>query len=369
MLKLIKLIKLVFLLFICSLMAPFPSLQSEEEPSYFVNAEVNCSSFLVENKANYYKYHCWLAFDEDPLTAWNEGTSGPGLKEWIEINFSKPILIDRLEILPGFFDSRWFKLNHRIKKCALYFDNYNLKASFEDKMQPGIVNLEQPIKTKTMTLWIEEVYLGTAYDEACISEIRFYYNNKKININSEAVIKKIKSLAGKDPWGSPEGYFYYYHENYTHIRKFFFPDGVFIKQSEGLEENYYQLLIGKWNYNPNTAKITVELSASYRADGVGEYLTLPLAFRIYKEFITSHKTIAQREVWDWKELIDLAESIIPSEDYTIELITPYHYDLYRTDYAQQLRGYIRLRQADYERLKDVDFFPYPDKVDQSRERH
>jgi hypothetical protein len=158
---------------------------------------VQASSFLPDDKITN-RYHPIMAFDNDPLTVWSEGATGPGIGETIEITFAEPITIDAIEIMPGYFDGGHWKSNNRVKRAIIFLDDQTMRAYFPDEMRPCIVN---PVKAITITrfkLEITDIHQNyqnnpVKYDDnTCISEIRFYAQNKPIKINAGKIIDRIQ---------------------------------------------------------------------------------------------------------------------------------------------------------------------------------
>ena len=88
-----------------------------------------------------------MAFDGDPSTAWNEAVEGNGIGQRIELTFERDVRVDANELMAGYFDSRYYQKNNRVRK-----------------------------------LEIRETYQGSRWNDTSISEIAFYYQGMKIRL-------------------------------------------------------------------------------------------------------------------------------------------------------------------------------------------
>ena len=150
---------------------------------------VVASSTLTPEASTTYRYNAELMFDGNPLTAWAEGGAGSGEGETVVVSFSDPVRFDEIEVMPGFFDQRWYKSNARVKE--LQIDLYGASddqvgggtASFTDTMTPQRVRMgAEGIEKVVIT--IVSVYAPEQKDLA-ISEISFWNSGAKIPIRTE----------------------------------------------------------------------------------------------------------------------------------------------------------------------------------------
>ena len=172
--------------------------------------EVKASSTLLDNPGATYphnqrviRYSPDKAFDGDPLTVWAEGAEDEGINEYIDIQFSwsgsKEILIDRIGIMPGYFDEKYYEKNNRVKKAKIEFRDYSNSGyeyvtitnefEFRDEMAIQYKNLDKPVEAGAISLTILDVYKGNQWNDTCISEIAFYYKGKKIDLVYNSRIK------------------------------------------------------------------------------------------------------------------------------------------------------------------------------------
>jgi hypothetical protein len=103
-------------------------------------SSIAATSMLTE-KFDRNMYQPVKAFDGKPDTGWMESVPGPGIGEWIEIGFDQPVTADKLMVSPGWFDSRYWASNNRIKTMRIELDDFAIDISFKNYMTPQPVNL------------------------------------------------------------------------------------------------------------------------------------------------------------------------------------------------------------------------------------
>jgi len=135
------------------------------------------SSYLNNNNT----YCAMNTYDDDTRTAWVEGAQGNGIGEWIKIylqnKWNENNIFNELHLLTGYNkNEKVFKENNRIKKALIEFSSgQNITVNFIDTINYQIVPIhKQTIKWAKIT--ILEVYKGTKYNDTCISEVKFEYN-------------------------------------------------------------------------------------------------------------------------------------------------------------------------------------------------
>lgn len=113
--------------------------------------------------------------DGSLTTAWVEGVSGPGVGEWIRLDFDLEVPLSRARITPGYFKSaKAWAHNNRVASATLHFsDGSSRSISFADQMEAQSFELGG-IKTRWVRMTIENIYGGTVDSEDTpISEIAF----------------------------------------------------------------------------------------------------------------------------------------------------------------------------------------------------
>lgn len=120
-------------------------------------------------------YSPYNLIDRKSNTIWAEGAEGPGVEEFIRIDFNKDKIVKKLYIINGSAKSeRLYYANNRVRVLRLDFGDGEIK-DFE--LQDGVmgeqeIDLGKGIKTPYVGMTIYDVYYGNKYDDTCISEIR-----------------------------------------------------------------------------------------------------------------------------------------------------------------------------------------------------
>lgn len=143
--------------------------------SYYSWDQVSASSTLApEGKL---RYDPLLVVDGDLNTAWVEGRSDAGIKEWVRLDSRQSRMVSRIEIKNGYAASeRLFLANNRPSKLKIEFsDGATLIAELKDGYgAENIIQLPKPVTTSSINFIILDVYAGNKYNDTCIAEIRVY---------------------------------------------------------------------------------------------------------------------------------------------------------------------------------------------------
>lgn len=159
-------------------------------------------------------YQADRAIDGDVDTAWSEGVRGPGKGEGLVFIFDEPVLIDLIEVIPGYAKSETlFVGNHRLSEgwvsfhpwpdagivpspvapkyarrtdvpvaCDISTDNVDAVVMVGEPEEPVPLRWDlsshwcrNPAagKTRFVVLRIGDVLQGRRYDDTALSEIRF----------------------------------------------------------------------------------------------------------------------------------------------------------------------------------------------------
>jgi hypothetical protein len=144
---------------------------------------IRASSSLPDNPAEQneallrrIRYCSDKAFDNRADTAWAEGAPGAGLNETITIKIVRPITLDELEVMPGFFDARYFKANNRIKRFRLESGDGRWKEEFacSDNREAQRRKLTKTVQATEIVFTVLEVFKGEKWDDTCLSELAFF---------------------------------------------------------------------------------------------------------------------------------------------------------------------------------------------------
>jgi len=133
------------------------------------------SASSILEASNTRDYRATNLLDGDLATAWNEGVPGPGIGEWVRLEFSRPLVLDRLELANGYQqDADRFYANGRVKSLELvYSSGATQLVELLDEM--GYQKIEPAVReTEWIELVIVSVYPGRAWDDTALSEVRVY---------------------------------------------------------------------------------------------------------------------------------------------------------------------------------------------------
>jgi hypothetical protein len=130
------------------------------------------------------RYCADKAFDNRTDTVWAEGVTGPGTGESITITLQHAIDIDAVEIMPGYFDPRYWKANNRIRRFELKTGDSTWKETFlcQDKRTAQRYQLSRRISAKEIIFTVLESYKGTKWDDTCLSELVFLSRAKSYEL-------------------------------------------------------------------------------------------------------------------------------------------------------------------------------------------
>jgi hypothetical protein len=112
--------------------------------------------------------------DGEPATAWNEGSSGDGTGEWVEVALTGPADVSRVLLWNGYQHEEAFETNNRVAELRLELSGMPFVAPLLDVEGPQVVKLPQPVRTDRIRLVIERVYPGNRYNDAAISDLEIH---------------------------------------------------------------------------------------------------------------------------------------------------------------------------------------------------
>ena len=131
------------------------------------------SSTLEATQTN--NYGVTNLLDGDPTTAWNEGTDGNGIGEWVQFNFAQDVVLSRIEIANGYQkDDERYVGNPRVQSLKVEYSNgtSQLVDLLDDEQLQIITPTREPITSVRFV--IVSVYPGAEWDDTALSEVRFY---------------------------------------------------------------------------------------------------------------------------------------------------------------------------------------------------
>ena len=113
------------------------------------------------------KYCPDKAFDNDIKTSWVEGKENNGIKEKLAFHIKSNI--NKISILPGFGNAKYFKMNNRLKKIMLSI----YKISMASPSETDVMGYEIGKLVKTYTLNFKDSMTMQTFDIG-IKEIGTY---------------------------------------------------------------------------------------------------------------------------------------------------------------------------------------------------
>lgn len=123
--------------------------------------------------------------DNDNATCWAEGNSGTGVNDWVKFTFQNDFQVTKLSVIPGLLKmdgdkDRWLQ-NGRLKTVNVIFDGgVQVSHTFQDEKTYQDITLTGPVKTRTVTVVIVDVYPGqsdstwTASQDTSVSEMHVW---------------------------------------------------------------------------------------------------------------------------------------------------------------------------------------------------
>jgi hypothetical protein len=121
-------------------------------------------------------YDAWSAVNGSLELPWCEGLAGPGLGEWLQLDFSAPLVISELRLSNGFDqDGFLYESNDQVARATFQFDGGE-SLTWEFAVMRGLqsVPIDPPITAQSMRLVIDGVNPGWKFDDACIGEIEVW---------------------------------------------------------------------------------------------------------------------------------------------------------------------------------------------------
>ena len=140
-------------------------------------------------------YHPVKLFDGDPKTMWIENAPGPGIGENVTVGFAQPMTADEIQFEPGCFWPEYWKQNYRVKQLEVKLDDKVFTANFNDQMVVQSLKLPSAVTFTTAVFTIKDVYPTTKWEDTAISEIAFYNQGVKIDVD----YSKYKDFLKKAP--------------------------------------------------------------------------------------------------------------------------------------------------------------------------
>lgn len=154
------------------------------------------------------------------------------------LHFDKEYDLDEIDICAGYFDTKWYSSNYRIKEIEFVL-NYNEQVSvskekfiLNDEMKSQKLYFSETKKVKDIWIKARNLYPSKAYNDICISEMTFKNNGEEYNVVFRPA-------------------YYFFGSEYEYDTK-----GNLIKEKIRADHDYTELnyrmidnkLIGNWEY-------------------------------------------------------------------------------------------------------------------------
>ena len=136
-------------------------------------SDVTASSILVEKSRTHYADRI---IDGDLTAAWTEGAEGHGIGESVTIHFNDTYRISGFYIHAGYHKTEklyWENARPRSLEISCDGKSYG-EYSLRDYMGEQEIIFSKPIEANQLTLTITDVFEGSKYEDAVISEIYLY---------------------------------------------------------------------------------------------------------------------------------------------------------------------------------------------------
>ena len=115
--------------------------------------------------------------DGDETTNWQEGVKGSGIGEYVYFTFDQEYQVDALTLkLGNWKDARYYAGNNRPKKLRITTDQDSWVIEFPEDRREFAVQFSSPAPVKNFQVMIEDVYMGTQWNDTVISEIGLWCN-------------------------------------------------------------------------------------------------------------------------------------------------------------------------------------------------
>ena len=157
---------------------------TEYNPTYDVDVKkaepltIEGSSELTGKKY----YGVKNVLDGDFWTSWQEGSEGLGLGEWLTIKYDEPKEIVSIGMLNGNGSSEELYLANVRPSCVTFI--FYLNGEYVDELSHNYADIFNSIQYFEMSrsiladeilVRIDDVNIGSTYEDACISELEIYY--------------------------------------------------------------------------------------------------------------------------------------------------------------------------------------------------
>lgn len=132
-------------------------------------ADITASSALPP--AGSTTYDAANLIDDDPTTAWNEGESGDGAGERLELTLAGPTDVTGLLVWNGYQAGDDFAQHNRVRMLRLDIGDRIFRVRLLDRRGPQAIDLPAPVTAERIGLEIVATFPGNRYNDAALSEL------------------------------------------------------------------------------------------------------------------------------------------------------------------------------------------------------
>ena len=116
-----------------------------------------------------------LMFDNKRDTNWQEGVDGPGTGQSFTATFQDVAKVKYITFLLGNWKTdKYYYGNNRPKKLTLELDDFKTQIEFPDVWEEFCVEISPACEASSLKVTLDEVYVGTSWDDTVITDICLY---------------------------------------------------------------------------------------------------------------------------------------------------------------------------------------------------
>lgn len=116
-----------------------------------------------------------MMLDGDPVTSWQEGADGNGINEFVSFKLDREYQVKYITLnLGNWRGDLQYKENATPRTLTIWLDNRSFQVDFPYEKTQFCLEFSSPCPASEVYVRIDDVYEGTQYDDACISEMGIY---------------------------------------------------------------------------------------------------------------------------------------------------------------------------------------------------
>lgn len=136
--------------------------------------EVTQSSVLGNNSDGSVN-NAWMALDGKDSSCWQEGVTGSGIGETMEVYLNRKQQISYLTFrLGNWLDDMYYYGNNRPKTLSITLGDVTRQVTFPDARQEFVVLVDPAVSADMIQIQIDDVYRGDKWDDTCITDVGIY---------------------------------------------------------------------------------------------------------------------------------------------------------------------------------------------------